>query len=349
LLDSVKSHAQGRMQDELASWGQFTVTDPYKIGAEDTEEGYDQLLGQLDSVLETLAGTKEMVEEAKVSGNTTALKIAAEDITASAAATSEYWAAEAAGAGPVPVPVDPVDPVWPCDGFCVMDCIAIAVVLVGLLFFSCGQKLHAYLICGLGMTVGTIAGLTLCDILDIEQSKQKWGISLGFGIVLWMMVMFVESVIFNLVGMCVGGAAAMLVYSVAAQYVAMESYYFFAAIGAGVILGYFLSSTLKAGMLVIIYSVFGGFLVASSTSYALWKFHVSEGDFWLENLTSYKMSLDLSDWANLVCIGVFAVLSVSGIFVQNSCCGGSAEAAGDEPTEKTPLIDKDAPKTEAEA
>ena len=45
--------------------------------------------------------------------------------------------------------------------------------------------------------------------------------------------------------MCVGGAAAMLVYSVAAQYVAMESYYFFAAIGAGVILGYFLSSTLK--------------------------------------------------------------------------------------------------------
>ena len=47
-------------------------------------------------------------------------------------------------------------------------------------------------------------------------------------------------------------------------------------------------------------------------------------------------------WPNLLCLGIFVLLAVVGIFVQNNCCGGSAEeAAGDEPSEQTPLINKD--------
>ena len=93
----------------------------------------------------------------------------------------------------------------------------ILVALVGLLFIVTGQRLHKYLICAVGMTIGTFGGLVLCDQLDIVEMKPKWGVSLSLGLALWIAVMFVESLMFNALGMFVGGTASMVLFSVVVE------------------------------------------------------------------------------------------------------------------------------------
>jgi hypothetical protein len=51
------------------------------------------------------------------------------------------------------------------------------------------------------------------------EMKPKWGVSLALGLSLWIAVMFVEAIMFNALGMFVGGTAAMVTFSVVVQYV----------------------------------------------------------------------------------------------------------------------------------
>lgn len=76
---------------------------------------------------------------------------------------------------------------------------------------------------------------------------------------------------FNALGMFVGGTAAMVIFSVVTQYVPpLPAYYFFIAVGVGVVLGYFLSGYVKDLALTVVYSVQGGFLLGSCVSYTFW-------------------------------------------------------------------------------
>ena len=188
-----------------------------------------------------------------------------------------------------------------------------------------------------GMTIGTFGGLVLCDQLDITEMKPKWGMSLSLGLALWIAVMFVEAILFNALGMFVGGTIAMVLFSVVTQYVPpMPGYYFFIVIGVGVVLGYFLSGYVKALALTIVYSIQGGFLLGSCVSYTFWKNHLSFGDLWLENLTASAAGLDLSSWPILVSLTSMAVFAVAGFFIQNNLIPSSGDNGNEE--EKKPLL-----------
>ena len=104
------------------------------------------------------------------------------------------------GDGPVPVPYERVI-TYPCEGFCVTDLMALVVLATALTFITTGEKLHKYLICAMGMTIGTFAGLFYCAQLGIEEDKPKWSVSLAAGLALWIAVMFVESIVFNALSM----------------------------------------------------------------------------------------------------------------------------------------------------
>jgi hypothetical protein len=122
------------------------------------------------------------------------------------------------------------------------------------------------------MTIGTFGGLVLCDQMDITELKPKWAVSLALGLVLWIAVMFVEAILFNALGMFVGGTAAMLLFSMVVQYAPpMPGYYFFIFVGVGVAAGWFLSGYIKNLALTLIYSIQGGFLMGSCVSYTFWR------------------------------------------------------------------------------
>ena len=67
----------------------------------------------------------------------------------------------------MPVPYERVI-TYPCEGFCVTDLMALVVLATALTFISTGEKLHKYLICAMGMTIGTFAGLFYCAQLGID-------------------------------------------------------------------------------------------------------------------------------------------------------------------------------------
>lgn len=259
--------------------------------------------------------------------------------------------------------------------------------ITGLLFICTGQKLHKYLICAMGMSIGTFGGLVLCDQMDISETKPKWSVSLALGkvffffgicnistilrafpppslwkpgqtdkrvnertrasmrslalgLALWIAVMFVEAIMFNALGMFVGGTAAMVMFSVIVEYVPpMPGYYFFIVVGAGVVLGYFLSGYVKDLALTIVYSIQGGFLLGSCVSYTFWKNRLSHGDLWLENLTASAAGLDLSSWPILVSLSSMVAFAALGFFIQNNLVPGSSKsdvtATADE---KKPLL-----------
>ena len=209
------------------------------------------------------------------------------------------------GDGPVPVPYERVI-TYPCEGFCVTDLMALVVLATALTFITTGEKLHKYLICAMGMTIGTFAGLFYCAQLGIEEDKPKWSVSLAAGLALWIAVMFVESIVFN-------------AHSVVIQYIPPQpEYYMFITIGVGVVVGYFCSNIVKAAALKVIYSVMGGFLTGSCVSYLFWKLHMTQGDLWLDNLVSHGVGLDLSKWQTLTCVGVMVVASFAGVMIQNA-------------------------------
>ena len=150
------------------------------------------------------------------------------------------------GDGPVPVPYERVI-TYPCEGFCVTDLMALVVLATALTFITTGEKLHKYLICAMGMTIGTFAGLFYCAQLGIEEDKPKWSVSLAAGLALWIAVMFVESIVFNSLAMAIGGGVTMVGYSIVIQYIPPQpDYYMFITIGVGVVVGYFCSNIVKA-------------------------------------------------------------------------------------------------------
>lgn len=223
------------------------------------------------------------------------------------------------GDGPVEVPWERTV-TYPEQGFCMQDLLALAVLLLGLVFITQGEKLHKYLICAMGMIIGSFAGLFLCEQMEIVEPKPKWSVALALGIALWIAVMFVEAVLFSALAMAIGGGVCMIGYSVVIQYLpyAVPDYYMFVTIGVGVIVGYFCTSMVKAAALKIIYSVKGGFLCGSAVSYIFWKERMSQGDFWLENLVSNGVGLDPTRWTTWTCIGVMVVCALAGIHIQNS-------------------------------
>jgi len=320
-------------------------------GAVNNTAGFTELRNSLDELITGAIAEKQKVREAEATGDTTMLKDASNALSNLLANKTAYWEDMASGNGPVAVPKDPVLPVWPCQEFCGRDIIVICVFLTGLTFITTGQKLHKYLICAMGMSIGTFAGLVLCDQLDIVELKPKWGLSLALGLSLWIAVMFVESVMFNALGMGIGGTAAMLLFSVVVQYVpGLPAYAFFASIAVGVLAGYFLATYIKNAALTLVYSIKGGFLMGSCVSYCFWKSHLSHGDLWLENVTSHASGLDLTAWPILVSLSSMAVFAVSGVFIQNHT---NAPAKKDdkkkEADEKTPLLKGDEEKGVAAA
>lgn len=217
---------------------------------------------------------------------------------------------------------------YPPTGFCVTDVMALIVFATALCFVTTGEKLHKYLICAMGMTIGTFAGLFYCSQLGIEEDKPKWSVSLAAGLALWIAVMFVESIVFNALSMGIGGGVCMIGYSIVVQYIPPQpEYYMFITIGVGVVVGYFCSSMVKAAALKVVYSVMGGFLCGSCLSYLFWKLRETQGDLWLDNLVSHGVGLDLANWHTLACIAVMIVASVAGVFIQNATAkkGGKKE------------------------
>lgn len=106
----------------------------------------------------------------------------------------------------------------------------------------------------------------------------------------------------------------------------------FVAIGAGCVAGYFLTDMVKKAALTLIYSVFGGVLLGSAVSFTFWKYHMSHGDLWLENLVSADVTLDLTMWPTLVSIGTMVGGAFFGLWFQNK---GDAKKE-----EKEPLVKK---------
>jgi hypothetical protein len=190
---------------------------------------------------------------------------------------------------------------------------------MGLIFITTGEKLHKYLICAMGMCIGTFGGLFLCEQMNITEMKPKWSVSLALGLALWIAVMFVESIVFNSLAMAIGGGVTMVGYSIVIQYIPPQpDYYMFITIGVGVVVGYFCSNIVKAAALKVIYSIKGGVLVGSALSYLFWKERMSQGDLWLENLVSNGVGIEPHKWTTLVCIATMAVCAVAGVFIQNT-------------------------------
>ena len=94
------------------------------------------------------------------------------------------------GEGPIEVPWERTI-TYPEQGFCMQDLLALVVLLLGLVFITQGEKLHKYLICAMGMVIGSFAGLFLCEQMEIVEPKPKWSVALALGIALWIAVMFV--------------------------------------------------------------------------------------------------------------------------------------------------------------
>ena len=234
----------------------------------------------------------------------------------SALSRRRLFSFQAEGNGPVEVPKLPH---YPCEDFCASDVIALGVCLMGLIFITTGEKLHKYLICAMGMCIGTFGGLFLCEQMNITEMKPKWSVSLALGLALWIAVMFVESIVFNALSMGIGGGVCMIGYSVVIQYIPPQpEYYMFITIGVGVVVGYFCSNIVKAAALKVVYSVMGGFLTGSCVSYLFWKLRMTQGDLWLDNLVSNGVGLDLTKWQTLTCVGVMVVASFAGVMIQNA-------------------------------
>ena len=174
---------------------------------------------------------------------------------------SSLFSFQTEGNGPVEVPKLPPLPV---RGFLRVGRHRAGVCLMGLIFITTGEKLHKYLICAMGMCIGTFGGLFLCEQMNIAEMKPKWSVSLALGLALWIAVMFVESIVFNSLAMAIGGGVTMIGYSIVIQYIPPQpDYYMFITIGVGVVVGYFCSNIVKAAALKVIYSIKGGFLTSA--------------------------------------------------------------------------------------
>ncbi len=219
------------------------------------------------------------------------------------------------------------------EAFGFQEIMALIVAATSILFITKGAKLHKFLICAIGMTIGTFGGLFLTEQFGITEFKPKWGVSLALGLALWIAVMFVEQLMFSAVAMGIGGGGMMVVYSFVGHYIPPQpEYYMFVAIGAGCVAGYFLTDMVKKAALTLIYSVFGGVLLGSAVSFTFWKYHMSHGDIWLENLVSADVTLDLTMWPTLVSIGTMVGGAFFGLWFQNK---GEAKKE-----EKEPLVKK---------
>ena len=219
------------------------------------------------------------------------------------------------------------------ESFGFQEIMALIVAATSILFITKGAKLHKFLICAIGMTIGTFGGLFLTEQFGITEFKPKWGVSLALGLALWIAVMFVEQLMFSAVAMGIGGGGMMVVYSFVGHYIPPQpEYYMFVAIGAGCVAGYFLTDMVKKAALTLIYSVFGGVLLGSAVSFTFWKYHMSHGDLWLENLVSADVTLDLTMWPTLVSIGTMVGGAFFGLWFQNN---GEAKKE-----EKEPLVKK---------
>lgn len=309
-----------------AATGEY-IHDPPSAEAEATEDGYSELKGEIQGTIAGLVDTLEIVNQAEATNDPAMLKTASAALTATLTNSSAYWETQTEGDGPVPVPWERTI-AYPDRGFCLSDAMALIALAAALAFITTGEKFHKYLICALGMTIGTFAGLFYCAQLGIEEDTPKWSVSLAAGLALWIAVMFVEGIVFNALAMGVGGGACMVVYSIVVQYIPPQpEYYMFITIGVGVVVGYFCSSMVKAAALRVVYSVTGGFLTGSCVSYLFWKLRSTQGDLWLENLVNHGVGLDLTKWQTLTCIGVMVVASFAGVYIQNQTAkkGGKKE------------------------
>ena len=139
------------------------------------------------------------------------------------------------------------------------------VLATSIIFITHGAKFHKFLICAVGMTIGTFGGLFLTEQFGITEFKPKWGVSLALGLALWIAVMFVEQLMFSAVAMGIGGGGMMIIYSFVGHYIPPQpEYYMFVAIGIGCVAGYFLTDMVKKAALTLIYSVLGGVLLGSA-------------------------------------------------------------------------------------
>ena len=327
-------------------------------------DGYDVLRKKVDDCLEAQIDLKQKLNAAEAAGDLAATQAVSEEMAALNEQCTEFWKQEvrmkpkfpprpsggdseprtlpdrpyppypeptqALGHGPVRVPRNRPYPDEEAFGF--QEVMALVVLATSILFITHGAKFHKFLICAVGMTIGTFGGLFLTEQFGITEFKPKWGVSLALGLALWIAVMFVEQLMFSAVAMGIGGGGMMIIYSFVGHYIPPQpEYYMFVAIGIGCVAGYFLTDMVKKAALTLIYSVLGGVLLGSAVSFTFWKYHLAHGDLWLENITSNDVTLDLTQWPVLVSIGTMAAGALFGIWFQNK----SAKKA-----EKEPLLKK---------
>uniref|UniRef100_A0A7S0KDJ1 DUF4203 domain-containing protein n=1 Tax=Micromonas pusilla TaxID=38833 RepID=A0A7S0KDJ1_MICPS len=293
-------------------------------------DGYDVLRKKVDDCLEAQIDLKQKLNAAEAAGDLAATQAVSEEMAALNEQCTEFWEQEALGHGPVRVTRNRPYPDEEAFGF--QEVMALVVLATSILFITHGAKFHKFLICAVGMTIGTFGGLFLTEQFGITEFKPKWGVSLALGLALWIAVMFVEQLMFSAVAMGIGGGGMMIIYSFVGHYIPPQpEYYMFVAIGIGCVAGYFLTDMVKKAALTLIYSVLGGVLLGSAVSFTFWKYHLAHGDLWLENITSNDVTLDLTQWPVLVSIGTMVAGALFGIWFQNK----SAKKA-----EKEPLLKK---------
>jgi len=347
------TYAQGlKMTEKKGSPGVFTLTTDKVIGkywgfVVNHKEGFlSEVAAPAKEVLpKGVAGCSAMTPEEL----TVVRKVARP--RALAGNTYEFAFASCVKSCPADASKKSKKPPPPCEGeqFCLMDAAALIVGAVSLAFALAGQKLHAFLVGVLALAIGVVAGFMLCDAIDPllamadagGRDDVKWGVAVAIGIILWALVLYIESIIYSIVAAASCGVLTLLLFSILEEYVTLAGYWGFLAAAAAAAVGYFfLGAAFKSHMLVYIYAITGGLLGAGAVSYAFWRNGYGHGGMWVQNFAAASQGLNLGCWVNITCIVLGGVLALVGIVVQYKTAGEDGKN-GDGADEKTPLLKED--------
>ncbi|EEH53108.1 uncharacterized protein MICPUCDRAFT_51974 [Micromonas pusilla CCMP1545] len=241
---------------------------------------------------------------------------------------------------------------YPCDadGWCNRDWVALVLLGVALIFCVAGKRLHRLNVFILAAAIGSFAGLWIADTFNVDDFNTRWGICIGLAVAISLMVYMIESLVFSLLGVATCAGGAMVIYSALAEHLpsSTPAYTFHLVIGVAAAVGFLLGGVLKKAALTVIYrrvdrfprdparAAVGGFLVASVSSYFLWKKDEGEGDLWVEHLTSSAKTIDLGEWQVWLSLSLGGIACLAGIAIQGHLCGGHKGEHGSA-DEKTPL------------
>ena len=172
-------------------------------------------------------------------------------------------------------------------------------------------------------TLGCFAGLLLVNALfpPAVSDEAKLCVATLLGATLAFLVRGTEHLVVNLFGVVSGVAVGALAFGVVAEVRPVDPNYYAVALVAGGFVGAAASACTRKGAYVVMYALTGGFLVMSSSSYALWRYGRSaRGDLWLTHVTDVSKGVDMGSQSNVICAVAWVAASAAGVVAQNSCC-----------------------------